>query len=380
MSAVIILGTGLAGYTLAREFRKLNQTTELKLITTDDGSNYSKPMLSTGFTKGKSADDLAMQSAEYMAETLNAQILTHCKVNAIDSDAHTIELDSGETLEYSKLVLSLGAEPIRIPVEGNGSDKVFSVNDLSDYRIFRESLPEKGRVVILGAGLIGCEFANDLRNGGHSVSVVALCEQLMPGLIPEAAAQAVQSSLVDEGVEFYLGQSIQSMTQEQDELTVKLSSGETLKADLVLSAIGLKPRTALAAQAGLAVNKGIQVNPLLETSHQDIYALGDCAEVSGLNLQYVMPLMACARVLAKNLSGSPTAVKYGPMPVTVKTPACPLVTAPPATSAQGTWQVELDGPNVRALFTDGKDLHGFALTGSMTSDKVQLTRRLPSLL
>ncbi|WP_434002167.1 FAD-dependent oxidoreductase [Endozoicomonas sp.] len=169
-------------------------------------------------------------------------------------------------------------------------------------------------------------------------------------------------------------------TKDNGELAVTLSSGQRIQADLVLSAIGLRPRTTLAAQAGLAINKGIKVNQQLETSHNDIFALGDCAEVSGLNLQYVMPLMACARVLAKNLAGTPTAVKYGPMPVVVKTPACPLVTSPPAPSAKGSWKVELNGCNVCALFTDGKELHGFALTGSMVSDKVQLTRRLPALL
>jgi rubredoxin---NAD+ reductase len=143
----------------------------------------------------------------------------------------------------------------------------------------------------------------------------------------------------------------------------------------------LRPRTDLAAAAGLAVNRGVVVDRHLQTSHANIYALGDCAEVDGLNLLYVMPLMACARALGQTLAGKPTAVSYGPMPVTVKTPVCPLVVSPPARGATGEWTVTGSGADIKALYRDAEGrLLGYALTGTAVPEKLALNRELPPLL
>ncbi len=123
------------------------------------------------------------------------------------------------------------------------------------------------------------------------------------------------------------------------------------------------------------------VDRLLRTSHGHIYALGDCAEVDGLNLLYVMPLMACARALAKTLAGTPSEVAYGAMPVTVKTPACPLVVSPPPRGREGQWTVEGSGADIRALCHDAAGaLLGYALTGSAVQERLVLNRELPALL
>jgi rubredoxin-NAD+ reductase len=148
-----------------------------------------------------------------------------------------------------------------------------------------------------------------------------------------------------------------------------------------VSAVGLRPRIDLAAAAGLAVNRGVMVDRQLRTSHANIYALGDCAEVDGLNLLYVMPLMACARALAQTLVGQPTAVRYGAMPVTVKTPVCPLVVSPPPRGLQGEWTVEGSGSDIKALYRDASGaLLGYALTGAAVQEKLALNKLLPALL
>ena len=137
----------------------------------------------------------------------------------------------------------------------------------------------------------------------------------------------------------------------------------------------------MAVAAGLAVNRGVVVVRELRTSHSNVYALGDCAEVDGLNLLYVMPLMACARALAKTLAGNPTAVAYGPMPVTVKTPVCPLVVSPPPRGLEGNWTVEGSGSDIKALCRDATGrLLGYALTGAAVQEKLALNRELPPLL
>ena len=377
---VVIIGTGLAGYNLAREFRKLDGETPLLLITADDGRSYSKPMLSTGFGKNKEADGLSMAEPGAMAEQLKAEVRTHTRVSGIDPGHKRLWIGE-EAVPYRDLILAWGAEPVRVPVAGDAADAIFPINDLEDYARFRAAAAGKKRVLILGAGLIGCEFANDLILGGYEIDLIAPCEQVMPTLLHPAAAAAVQAGLESLGARFHLGPLLTRLDRADDGLEAHLSDGEVLQCDLVVSAIGLRPRTDLAAAAGLEIGRGVVVDRHLQTSHANIYALGDCAEVDGLNLLYVMPLMNCARALAQTLAGTLTPVKYGPMPVTVKTPVCPLVVSPPPKGSEGVWTVEGEGSDIKALCLDSDgNLLGYALTGAAVMDKLALNKALPPLL
>jgi len=388
---IIIVGSGLAGYSLVRELRKHNADAPILLVTADDGTSYSKPMLSTGFGKGKDADGLAQADHQSMADQFNLRLLPHTRVTALNPQAHQIQLGSlldshseSQWQSYSKLVLAWGAEVIPLHLAGSGSNAVYSINDLDDYRAFRAALTGAERVAIMGAGLIGCEFANDLRLGGYQVEVIAPSATVMPTLMPEQAARALQNELEALGVIFHLGTQVDRIEQvpagTDGGVTLALANGRQLQADVVISAVGLRPRTELAQQAGLAVNRGIVVNRALETSAPDVYALGDCAEVDGQLLLYVMPLMASARALAKTLSGELSEVLYPSMPVMIKTPCCPAAVNPPPAGAKGKWQVEQDGNHVKALFNsaDGA-LLGFALTGRFAMEKQALSRQLPAL-
>ncbi len=381
MSApVVIIGTGLAGYNLAREFRKLDPQTPLLLITADDGRSYSKPLLSTGFAANKDADSLGMATAGAMAEQLNAEIRTHTRVTRLDP-AHRRVWIGSEPVPYRDLVLAWGAQTIRVPVEGDAADAVYPINDLHDYGRFRAAAAGKRRVLILGAGLIGCEFANDLLQGGHEVDLVAPSEQVMPGLLPLQAAEAVKRGLEGIGARFHLGATLERLQRSTDGLQATLSDGSQRACDLVVSAVGLRPRTELAAEAGLEVKRGIVVDRLLKTSAEHVYALGDCAEVEGLSLLYVMPLMAGARALAKTLFGNPTFVSYGPMPVTVKTPACPVVVSMPAAGSAGSWSVDARDNDVKALYLGAcGELLGYALTGAAVQERLALNKQLPPVL
>ena len=377
---VVIIGTGLAGYNLAREFRKLDGGTPLLVITADDGRSYSKPMLSTGYAKNKDADGLSMAEPGAMADQLKAEIRTHTRISGIDPGHKRLWIGE-EQVRYRDLVLAWGAETVRVPLEGDGSDVVFPINDLEDYARFRAAAAGKRRVLILGAGLIGCEFANDMSLGGFAVDVVAPCEQVMPTLLHPAAATAVQAGLEGLGVRFHLGPVLTRLQRAGEGLEAHLSDGTLIACDLVVSAVGLRPRTDLAAAAGLRIGRGVVVDRELRTSHANIFALGDCAEVDGLNLLYVMPLMTSARALAQTLAGKPTAVAYGPMPITVKTPVCPLVVSPPPLGSEGNWSVEGQGGDLKVLCHDAQGrLLGYALTGSAVMEKLALNRQLPALL
>ncbi|MHC8330386.1 NAD(P)/FAD-dependent oxidoreductase [Pseudomonas sp. LB3P25] len=377
---VVIVGTGLAGYNLAREFRKLDGETPLLLITADDGRSYSKPMLSTGFGKNKDADGLSMAEPGTMAEQLKAEVRTHTRISGIDPGHKRLWIGE-EAVFYRDLILAWGAETVRVPIEGDAADAVFPINDLEDYARFRAAAAGKRRVLLLGAGLIGCEFANDLIVGGYEVQLVAPCEQVMPTLLHPAAAAAVQAGLESLGARFHLGPVLNRLQRVADGLEAHLSDGQVIPCDVVVSAIGLRPRIDLAAAAGVQVNRGVVVDRHLKTSHANIYALGDCAEVDGLNLLYVMPLMSCARALAQTLAGNPTVVSYGPMPITVKTPVCPLVVSPPPRGLEGVWTVEGQGADIKVLCRDASGkLLGYALTGAAVMEKLALNKELPALL
>lgn len=376
MDPLIIIGTGLAGFTLAREWRKLDTTTPLRIISSEDGGFYSKPMLSNALGSKKTPQQLATKSALQMAQELNATITPRASVSALDPAGHSITVN-GEKNAYAQLVLALGADPIRLPLQGDAAGEVLSVNDLDDYTRFRQALEGKQRVAILGAGLIGCEFANDLLAAGYGVAIIDPGSRPLSSLLPAEAGKQLERELGKLGARWHFGVKAEKVAHAGSALCLTLSDGSTVEADVVLSAIGLRARTALASAAGIAVNRGIVVDNQLRTSAGNIYALGDCAEAQGKVLPFVLPLMQQARTLAKVLAGTEAALAYPVMPVAVKTPACPIVVCPPPPGTAGEWQEAATEQGVRALFHDAAGvLRGFALSGQATAEKNALAQRL----
>ena len=379
-SGIVIIGSGLAGYTVIRELRKLDKAIPITLVTREPGYFYSKPMLSTALASKKSAEQLQTTSTEAMAAQLEITIVGDAVVSAINTVSQTIETSKG-SIAYGKLVLGLGSDQIRLPLQGNAANEVITVNDLEEYAQFRQAIEGKKRITILGAGLIGCEFANDLVLGSYEVDVIDLAPQALGRLLPEAAAQALQSKLSEAGVRWHFATTVQSIDRNGDSLSIALANGSVISSDVFLSAVGLRPRLDLAKAAGILTGIGITVNRQLETSAKNVYAIGDCAEVDGLVLPYVMPIMQAARTLAPNLLGQALALTYPAMPVMVKTPALPTIVSPPAKGAAGDWKVNPmeDGLEARFESSDGK-LLGFALLGAATVQRGALTKELPAIL
>ncbi len=376
---IIIIGTGLAGYQLAREFRKIDQTSPLMLITADEGRFYSKPLLSTALTSGKNADTLTTATANTMAEQLNAVIKTHSLVTHIDPITKTIGIGE-ESIPYSKIVLACGADVVKAPLTGNAVDQVMSVNHLHHYATFQELIKNKKNITILGAGLIGCEFANDLCNAGYEVHVIAPAKAPLDLLIPSSVGKLLQQALAQQGIRWHLECIAHEVNKAPNGYRLTLSNGQHLDTDLILSAIGLVPHIALAKTARIKTQRGIVVNRYLETSVKEIYALGDCAEVEGHVLPYIAPLLNCSRALAKTLAGTNTMVEYPAMPVMVKTPTHPLAICPPPKGMPGDWQIEIENNNVRALFyNEARQLQGFVLTNDAVKERMNLAKQLPAL-
>jgi rubredoxin-NAD+ reductase len=373
---IIIVGSGLGGYTVARELRKLDRQTPLVMVTQDSGDFYSKPMLSNALAQRKSPAQLVTTPADGMAGQLDVTLLKGTRVTGIDTASRRIATPLGD-YRYGALVLALGADPIRLPLAGDAAESVLSVNDLADYARFRAAVGNAHRVAVIGAGLIGCEFANDLAGAGYAVTVIDPTAYPLASLLPEAAGRSLVAPLESVGVAWRFGRSVSSVDRAQGGYRLTLDNGSTLDADVVLSAVGLRPRTALARQAGLEVNRGIVVDNHGRTSAEAVFALGDCAEYGDAVLPYVAPIMNAARALAQTLAGRPTAIVFPPMPVIVKTPACPVAVQPAPREASGQWRLLEHGEGVKMTFTDTDErLVGFALTGAKAGERAALTRLL----
>ncbi|MBO0208017.1 FAD-dependent oxidoreductase [Vibrio sp. Vb0877] len=360
---IVIIGSGHSGYQLAAALRAQSETVPITVFTADDGALYSKPALSNALVMNKDGDALQIESALEWESRLNIRVYPHTRVEQIDRANSTLHTSIGK-YAYSRLVLATGASPIEIPIEGDRS-WVMSVNDLVDYRRFRAELQDKKRIAILGDGLIGCEFANDLIESGYEVTVIGLGQWPMERLIPQQLGESLQSALADRGVQWALQDSITRIEPRSESSAVlHLNSGKQIEADLVLSAVGLKPNVSLAEQAGLEVGRGIKVNQFGQTSDENIYSLGDCVETEQGWQPYIPPINQMIPSVAKSLLGDVAPISLTPTPVIVKTPILPLTIFTVAAEEQGQWYIETQADELTAAFYSPEGaMLGFALLG-----------------
>ncbi|MGY5293640.1 FAD-dependent oxidoreductase [Vibrio diabolicus] len=342
---IVIIGSGHSGYQLAAALRAQSETVPITVFTADDGALYSKPALSNALAMKKDGDALQSESALEWESRLNVRVYPHTRVEKIERANSTLHTSIGK-YAYSRLVLATGASPIEIPIEGDRSC-VMSVNDLVDYRRFRAQLQDKKRIAILGDGLIGCEFANDLIEGGYEVTVIGLGQWPMERLIPQQLGESLQSALADRGVQWALQDSIARIEPRSES-----------------SAVGLKPNVSLAEQAGLEVGRGIKVNQFGQTSDENIYSLGDCVETEQGWQPYIAPINQMIPSVAKSLLGDVASISLTPTPVIVKTPILPLTIFPVAPNELGQWYIESQADELTAAFYSPEGtMLGFALLG-----------------
>jgi rubredoxin-NAD+ reductase len=375
---VLVVGSGLAGWSVVREFRKLDTTTPVLMVTADAGHFYAKPALSNALIQGKLPEQLVTTPADRMVATFGVTLLQHTEVTALDVVGQEVHTSKG-AFAYRQLVLATGARPIRLSFAGNATRDVMSVNSLGDYATFRDKLGAAARVLVMGAGLIGCEFANDLAASGYAVQVVDPGAGPLSALLPQAASADLQTALSALGVQWHLGTTVQAVDRAGHELVVTLANGQSATTDVVLSAVGLRPDIALAQAAGLEVDRGVLVDTQLQSSAPHVYALGDNTQYAGSSvgglsrpLPYVMPIMHAAKALAHTLVGTPTEVSFPLMPVAIKTPAMPMVGAPPSPGVAGQWQSTAIG--VWHFVDPAAQVRGFVLSGAQTMHRAEHTR------
>lgn len=378
--SIVIVGTGFAGYTVAREVRRRDRTINMLMLSLDGGNQYSKPMLSNAFAQQMGLSQLAGTPKAQMAKRLNLDIESNIGVEWIDSPAHCLHLSDGGRVGYGKLVLAIGAQARKPQFDGDAADQVLSVNSLCEYEVLRAALDGASHVAVIGAGLVGCELANDLLAGGYSVDLLDVSARMLDRLLPTESANAVTQALIAEGVRWHPGSAVRRVDTAKTDghrLSVTGENGLRIPCDVVIAAIGLDPQT-VRTSPPLDTNRGIVVDRYLQTSVPDVYAIGDCAELDGSVLPFLEPVQHGAKALAATLTGSVTPVQYPPMPIDVKTPAHPVRLLLPPAGTLGRWQVKnSSAAGVYAAFVEEDGvIAGYALSGDQLGQADELTQIL----
>lgn len=373
---IVVIGSGFAAQQLVKSLRKLDAGQPIRLITADSGDEYNKPDLSHVVSRGCPAAAMTRLSGSDFAEQQRIALLPHCPVLGIDPARRLVLTAQGE-FPYGQLVLATGASAIR--PELPGSEHLVTLNSQQEYAAAEGAIQQARRILVLGAGLIGCELAMDMASDGREVTLLDLADSPLSALLPATLTQPLQQALRSQGVSLQFGTGLARMdVQPGDGWRVTLTDGRVSEQDLVIAAIGLRPNLALARGAGLAVERGILVDDRLQTSDSHIFALGDCVQWRGQLLPFLQPIVLGANALARTLLGTPTPLALPPMLVKVKTPRYPLQLAGRTKGEDLAWQCRWNSHGMVAEARDqAGELCGFVVGGDQMSAAFPLLRQLP---
>jgi nitric oxide reductase FlRd-NAD(+) reductase len=375
MSAgIVIIGSGFAARTLVKNIRKLDSHVPLTLIAADGMEEYSKPELSHVISQAQRAEDLIRQTAGDFAEQFNVRLFPYTFVTAIVPHAQVVK-SADRSWQYDKLVLATGAKAFVPPLPGR--EMMLTLNSLQEYHACEEQLRAAKRVLIVGAGLIGCELAMDFQRAGKTVTLLDNAASILPALMPPEVSARLQHCLTANGVRLLLAAKLARLEARESGVRAQLDDERSIDADVVVAATGLVPHTALAQAAGLETRRGIVVDATLQTSHPHIFALGDCAEIHGQVLPFLQPIQLSAMTLAKNLTGSPAQLTLPPMLVKVKTPLMPLHLAGETSRADLRWRITTDAAGMVAKGVDIDDkLRAFVVSEDRMKEAFALLKAL----
>lgn len=274
----VIVGASLAGAKAAETLRQEGFTGRIVLVGAEPEIPYERPPLSKGYLLGKDPRDKAyVHPAEWYDEQ-RIELRLGSRATALDTAQHRVELSTGETLEYAKLLLTTGSEVRRLDVRGSYFDGVLYLRTLDDSDRIRQRLAEGRRLVVVGAGWIGLEVAAAAREHGMDVTVVEMADLPLQRVLGDEIAATFAALHRSHGVEFRFGTGVSEFRGQGGQLSsVVTDDGTQLPADVAVVGVGIRPATQLAEAAGLEVDNGVVVDESLRTSDSDVYAAGDVA-------------------------------------------------------------------------------------------------------
>ena len=343
-AGIVIVGAGRAGWQMAEALREIDANVSITMVSACAADLYDKPTLSIACAREIAPAQLVREGAGAAARRLNVRLLAHTHAVNIDASSRQLRTTRG-TLRYRQLVLAHGATPR--PIDVLPADMCWRINDLAAYQRLRAALGSQRRhVVIVGAGLVGSELANDLALEGHGVTLLDVQARPLAAQLPPLASQRLLESWRGLPLRFVGGVQVGSVVRCEGMVCVTTACGQSFEADQVIAATGLQPSSRIAQRAGLAVDDGgIAVDTAtLRSSDLHIHALGDCASIDGRAQRYIEPIARQAQAIASAILGD-GAVRFASkaVPLRVKTGSMPF-TLHGVPVSDGVWFVDADSP------------------------------------
>ncbi|MFP3126023.1 FAD-dependent oxidoreductase [Ectobacillus funiculus] len=273
---MVIVGAGEAGARAAIELRTQGWTGSITLIGEEKKAPYERPPLSKDclLTEGEPSPSTILNQ-EQLAQ-YNIEFLSGSTVVEIDRSNHIVVLNNGQQIGYERLLLTTGARPRKLSLEGSEVPNILYLRTFADALALRSQLHTGKHVVIIGGGFIGLEVAASAIQRGCLVTLVEVAPRILMRGVPEEIAHMVEARHREAGVAFKLGVGISSIETTNDGQVIALADGTSIQCDMIVAGIGAIPETSLAAQCGLEIENGVRVNELLQTSDPHIFAAGDC--------------------------------------------------------------------------------------------------------
>ncbi len=322
---LVVIGAGMASGRVLEHLLDAGADYDVTLFNAEDRGNYNRIMLSPVLSGEKSYEDIVTHDADwYESHGVTCRFGEH--VTAIDREAKTVTGQNG-TVPYDKLLIATGSAPFIIPVQGNDLPGVITYRDLDDTNAMIDAAAKGGKAVVIGGGLLGLEAAAGLAERGMDVTVLHLMGHLMERQLDESAGFLLRRDLQDKGVKVICQASTAAILGETHVEGVMLEDNTGLEADLVVMAVGIRPETRLANDAGLTVARGVEVNAQMQTSDPDIFAVGECVEFDGHLFGLVAPLYDQAKVVANSLMDEPDAFVVKELSTKLKVTGCDLFSA-----------------------------------------------------
>jgi len=300
-------------------------------------------LLSSMLAEEVSPADIELKPASWWRDR-GVTLRSGSPATGLDVAARTVTLAEGAILPFSKAVLATGSQPIRLDVPGMDLPGVTTFRDFADVDAIRAQAGPGARVVVIGGGLLGLEAAHGLAKSGARVTLVHLMDRLMERQLDAAAADMLRRAIERRGVKVLLEAETARVVGSQRAEAVELEDGRTLAADLVVVAVGVRPNAALAARAGIAVNRGIVVDDGLATSAAGVFAIGECAEHRGCCYGLVEPAYEQATVLASRLANVPARYAGSVLATNLKVSGVDVFSAGDFLGSPGTEQIVLSDP------------------------------------
>jgi nitrite reductase (NADH) large subunit len=366
---LVIVGNGMAAARLVDELVKSSLGRyAIAVIGEEPRLAYNRVLLSSVLAGETASHEIELRPASWWRER-GVTLKYGSRATEIDVGRRELKIENDESIEFSKLVLATGSTPLRLNVPGADLSGVNTFRDTRDVDLLLTLAAQKKRVVVVGGGLLGLEAAYGLAKAGAPVTLVHLMDRLMERQLDAPAAQLLKSLVERKGINILLNASTARILGENTVEGVELADGRRIDADAVIFAAGIRPNVALAKEAGLAVNRGVVVDDVMQTSAEGIFALGECAEHRGICYGLVEPAYEQGRVLARHLAGRDAAYPGSVVATNLKVSGVAVFSAGDFMGAEGSESIVLSdarrGAYKKLVIADGR-LTGAVLIGEVT--------------